>query len=69
MKVIIDKFENGYAVVELPNKKFVDVPKELFPGAKESDIIEIKILTDETAKRKTDIMSRFKKLQDNKEDV
>lgn len=40
MKVIIDRFENGYAVVELNNgKEFFNLPQELVPNeAKEGDV-------------------------------
>ena len=31
MKVIIDRFEEGYAVVETEDKEFVDMPKKLVP--------------------------------------
>ena len=47
MKVIIDRFEGEYAVVEIDVGKCVDVPKVLFPNAKEGDVVEIKIDYDE----------------------
>lgn len=52
MKVIIDRFEGDYAVVELEIGKCINVPKILFPEAKEGDIIEILIDKKETLKRK-----------------
>lgn len=55
MKVIIDRFEGEYAVVELDVGKFVDMPKELVPDAHEGDVIEIIIDTEETKKRKKHI--------------
>ena len=40
MKYVIDRFEGEFAVVELENKKFVNVPlKAIPPRAKEGDII------------------------------
>lgn len=61
MKVIIDRFEGDYAVVELPDRSTVDIPKQLVPkGAKEGDVLSIEIDKDETAKRK----ERIQKLMD-----
>lgn len=52
MKVIIDRFEEDYAIVELENKKMISMPKELIPkGAKEGMVINISIDLDETKKR------------------
>ncbi len=53
MKVIIDRFEENYAVVELSDKKTVDLPVELVPeGAEEGDVLDITIDYEETKKRK-----------------
>lgn len=53
MKMIIDRFEGEYAVVELDNKKFVNIPKEaLPPDVKDGDVIEIIIRLDESRRRK-----------------
>lgn len=59
MKVIIDRFEGDYAVVELNNKEMADLPKTLLPeGSKEGDILNITIDQNETTKR----IERIKKL-------
>lgn len=56
MKYIIDRFEGNFAIVELENGNFIDIPKEAIPKeAKESDIINITIDKEDTAKRKADI--------------
>lgn len=56
MKYTIDRFEGNFAVVELGNKKFVDVPKEAIPPeAKEGDIIKVEVDAAETKKRKDKI--------------
>ena len=56
MKVIIDRFEENYAVVELSDKKTVDLPLELVPeGGKEGDVLDITIDYKETDKRKEEI--------------
>ena len=52
MKVIIDRFEGEYAVVEIDEGNFVNIPKILLGSAKEGDVISIDIDTDETLKRK-----------------
>ena len=52
MKVTIDRFEGDFAVIELPDKTFINVPKKLFIGAVESDVIDITIDENETDERK-----------------
>lgn len=62
MKVIIDRFEGNYAIVELEDKSTVDMPKKLIPeGAKEGDVLSIEIDLEETNRRKETI----KKLMDD----
>lgn len=55
MKVIIDRFEGDYAVVELEVGKSVNIPKILIPDAKEGDVIKIIIDGDTTEERKKQI--------------
>lgn len=43
MKVIIDRFEGDFAVVETA-QGMLNVPKALFAGAHEGDIVEITVL-------------------------
>jgi len=53
MQITIDRFEENYAVVELENKKMVEIPLEIVPsGAKEGSVLEIIINHEETKKRK-----------------
>lgn len=62
MKVIIDRFEGDYAVVEIDVGKFVNMPKTLIPNAKEGDVVEIIVNQEETQKRKEhikDLMSNL----------
>lgn len=55
MRYIIDRFEGEFAVVELEDKSFIDMPIELVPeGAKEGDILEIQINQEETKTLKED---------------
>lgn len=56
MRVIIDRFEGDFAVVELSDGKFVNLPKVLVDGAQEGDVIDISINKRETEKRKSDTL-------------
>lgn len=55
MKVIIDRFEGEYAICELNVGQFVNIPKVLFPTAKEGDVIKIEIDIKATEERKKHI--------------
>ena len=56
MKYTIDRFEDNFAVVELNNQKFINIPKEAIPKeAKEGDIISVQIDKEETVARKNHI--------------
>ena len=50
MKITIDRFEGDFAVLELPDGKFINVPKVLFCDAKEGDRFEIQRLNEDTDK-------------------
>lgn len=52
MWVIIDRFEGEYALVELEDGSVLPVPAQLFPGAREGDVVEIRIDRAETARRR-----------------
>lgn len=63
MNFIIDRFESDYAVVELKNETFENLPKALLPPeAKEGDCIIISIDNDATADRKNRIENKMNKL-------
>lgn len=56
MKVIIDRFEGDFAVVELPDKTMVNMLKTLLPSeAKEGDVISITVDKEETKNRRAHI--------------
>lgn len=57
MEVIIDRFEEDYAIVEINIGEFAKISKKLLPNAKEGDVVKIKIDSDATQKRKKDIKS------------
>ena len=61
MQVVIDRIEEYYIVLELENGNIIDVPKELIPGAREGDIVDIYINRDETNEKKEEV----KKLMDD----
>jgi hypothetical protein len=52
MRVIIDRFEQDYAVVELEDGSMAHMAVKLLPGAAEGDVVEIKIDREATAERK-----------------
>ena len=60
MRVIIDRFEDRYAVVETNDKKIYNIDKALLAGAKEGDCISITI--DNSKNNLTDTQKLFKKL-------
>jgi len=56
MKYTIDRFEDKYAVVELENKQFVDIPRSAIPSeAKEGDIIVVSVDKSGTEKRRKEV--------------
>ncbi|SFI10807.1 Protein of unknown function [Tindallia magadiensis] len=63
MKVIIDRFEGQYAVVELDNGGFANIPRTVLPNlADEGDIITIEIdeeATDQRRKRLEGLMEEL----------
>ncbi|MCI8575884.1 MAG: DUF3006 domain-containing protein [Bacilli bacterium] len=55
MKVIIDRFEKDFAIVEIEEGLFANLPKVLIPYATEGDVIEIKVNHQKTEERKKTI--------------
>ena len=66
MKIIIDRFEGNFAVVEFDEGSgFADMPIELIPPeARERDVINITIDRDETSLRKENIKNMMNKIFD-----
>ena len=68
MKVTIDRFEDGYAVLLVRDEEevHIDFPVKLLPeGCKEGDILDIAISRDEesteaTRKRVSDLIEKLK---------
>ena len=63
MKVIIDRFEGQFAVVELPDKTLINMPSVLLPDASEGDVVSINIEHEETRQRAERIHKMFEKLK------
>lgn len=60
MKYIIDRFEGEYAVIELSDRKTVNIPKIILPeNAFEGSIINITVDETETLKIKEKMRSRL----------
>lgn len=57
MKVILDRFEGEFGIVELEDKSFAHIPKVLINDAKEGDVITINVDKEETEKQKKEIES------------
>lgn len=55
MELVIDRFEGDYAILELSLGKFVEIPRELVPDAKEGDIVKIIVNKESTKRRKKEI--------------
>lgn len=56
MTYTIDRFEGEFAVVELEDKHFINVPREAIPKeTKEGDVISVTIDKGETEKRRKEI--------------
>lgn len=63
MEFIIDRFENGYAVVEVNGETIDIIPTSILPeNAKEGDIFQIKAMKEKTKERKIAIENKFKDL-------
>ena len=57
MKIILDRFEGEFGIVELEDMTFVEIPRVLLGSAKEGDVISISVDLDETKKQKKEIES------------
>ncbi len=63
MKVIIDRFENNFAVVETEDKQFVNFPRQLVPtGAGEGSVLTINLDVGGTEQRRAKIADLMDKV-------
>ena len=66
MKVIIDRFEGDYAVVELEEGVFINMPKSLLPNlVEEGDVITIEVDEEETDRRRRRMKEMMGNLQED----
>ena len=60
LKVVIDRFEGEYALVEDENKNIINMPKCLLPeNSKEGSVIKIELDEDETKRKNNDVKKIF----------
>ena len=63
MRIIVDRFEGDFAVVELPDGQMMDCPKALLPvNAKEGSIINITVDENASTKKLQRVTERMNKL-------
>ncbi len=62
MKYVIDKFENGLAVLILDDGSICNIPRSLVPDACEGDVIDISVDHNETKTRKLRIEQKLRSL-------
>lgn len=63
MKIIIDRIEGGFAIVELKNGSHFNLPAQLLPeGAKEGSVIDISLDKAAEESRRRDISRLENKL-------
>ena len=63
MRIIVDRFEGDFAVVELENGQMIDCPKALLPSnAKEGSIINITVDEKATEEKLQKVTERMNKL-------
>lgn len=63
MKIIIDRYEEEFVVVELENKQMINIPKAIIPtNAREGDVISIEVDIDESTERKKKISNLMDEL-------
>ncbi len=62
MEVIVDRIEEDFLVLELEDKKHINVPKILVPNAREGDIIDVNINYEKRVERERKINNLKSKL-------
>ena len=68
MRIIIDRFEGKYALVELEDKQVVEIPKVILPhGSSEGDVIVLMIDQKATENRRKDLKNLMDSLWDEQD--
>jgi hypothetical protein len=63
MRITIDRFEGDFAVIELPDKSTLNVPRVLFPDAAEGDVDVISKKERKKTRRLRRIQRKFDRLR------
>lgn len=61
--ITIDRIEGDFAVAELPDKTFINLPTKLLPDVKEGDVYEVVKAQTEMAQRESRINDKFNRLK------
>lgn len=67
MKIIVDRIEGEYLILETEIGKTIEVPKWLIPDAKENDMIKIEVDQKKTKKRKKEIANLMNQVFEGEE--
>lgn len=51
MTLIVDRIEENFLVVELPDGNFVNIPREIAPTAEEGDVLKVTLDMETKEKR------------------
>ncbi len=62
MYITIDRFEGQYAVAELEDGTLLNVPRRLFPAAKEGDVVRINVDPEKTQAKRNEVKNLTDKL-------
>ncbi len=61
-KFVVDRVDEKTIVLEKSDRRTFCVPLELYPNAREGDVLMVDILTDETNNRKENSTNRMKRI-------
>ncbi len=65
MKIVVDRFEGDYVIIELESGKIVDIPKSVMPpNASEGDVIDLSIDKEATKKRRLEMKGKTQGIWD-----
>lgn len=63
IRLIIDRYEGNFAIVELADKSTTNIPKSILPPqAVEGDVIKIEVDSEETSNRKATVTKLMEEL-------
>ena len=59
MKLTVDRKEEGFLVLLLPDGEMINISEKICPEAKEGDILNIEILKEETENKKEELEKKL----------